>query len=386
MPWLECSPMDLRIQFVAEWRLGLFTMTELCAHYGISRKTGYKWIDRSERDGRGGLDDRSRRPHQSPRTTPAAIVKAMVAVRHRHPTWGARKVLAWLRRHDSATVWPGRTTVCDLLKRAGLTRERTRHPRVARQAGPLAPVTAANDTWTLDFKGQFRMRDATECFPLTLRDAFSRFVLRIDALPGTHGGPARERLTRAFQQFGLPYCIRTDNGSPFAGPGLAGLSRLAVWWIRLGITPERIDPGCPQQNGAHEQLHAVLTAETVLPPAAALGVQQQRFVRFRHIYNTERPHEALQDRSPVDVYEPSPRAMPRRLPELEYPGHFEVRRVFSNGAVSWRKIDLFLTGVLAGEEVGFEPIDDGWWTIHFGHVILGRYDERAGRVYDFEGE
>ena len=386
MPWLECSPVDLRIQFVAEWRIGVFTMTELCAQYGISRKTGYKWIDRSEHSGHSGLADRSRRPHQSPRATPAAVINAIVAVRHRHPTWGARKVLAWLRRHDAARVWPGRTTVADVLARAGLTRERPRHPRVAYPAAPLAVVSAANDTWTLDFKGQFRMRDATECFPLTLRDAFSRFVLRIDALPGTHGAPAHDRLRRAFLAYGLPRCIRTDNGSPFAGLGLAGLSRLAVWWIRLGITPERIDPGCPQQNGAHEQLHAVLQAETVWPPAAALGVQQQRFVRFRRIYNTERPHEALQDRPPADVYEPSPRTMPRRLPEIVYPGHFEIRRVASNGMVSWRNRDLFVTHVLAGEAIGFEPVDDGWWTIHFGHVILGRYDERAGHVYDFDAE
>jgi len=174
MPWLECSPVDLRIQFVAEWRIGVFTMTELCAQYGSSRKTGYKWIDRSEQGGRGGLADRSRRPHQSPRATPAAVIKAIVGVRHRHPTWGARKVLAWLRRHDTARVWPGRTTVSDVLTRAGLTRARTQHPRVAYPAAPLAVVSAANDTWTLDFKGQFRMRDATACFPLTLRDAFSR--------------------------------------------------------------------------------------------------------------------------------------------------------------------------------------------------------------------
>lgn len=382
MPWQELSPVNLRMRFVAEWQTGLWSMTELCAQYQVTRKTGYKWVDRCERDGPKALHDRSRRPHRMPTATPAAIVTAVFAVRRRHPTWGGRKIRAWLQRQEPHTEWPQRTTICDLLQRHELTRERPRHPRVPRQGAPLAPVTGPNDTWTLDFKGQFRTGDATLCYPLTVRDAFSRFVLGCEALRGIDAGPTRERLTRVFARYGLPLYIRTDNGGPFAGPTWAGLSQLAVWWIRLGITPERIDPGRPQQNGSHEQFHAVLKAETTRPPATTLVGQQRRFARFCTIYNTERPHEAIADRTPATVYEPSHRPLPQRLPPLEYPGHFEVRRVFGNGCVSWRKIALFLTGVLAGEDVAFEEVDDGWWTIHFGHVILGRFDERGGRVVD----
>ena len=381
MPWQEQSPMDLRMRFVTEWQSGCWTMSELCADYQISRKTGYKWIDRYEVRGPRGLHDQSRRPHHSPTATEAEVVEALVALRHRHPRWGAKKLLAVAARRDPAAAWPSRSTVCDLLKARGLVAPRRRRGRHAYVAAPLAPITRSNDAWTTDFKGEFRTGDGVYCYPLTLRDGFSRFILRCDALEGRTYDATRRRFEQAFAAFGLPGRIRSDNGGPFASPGLGRLSRLSVWWIRLGIVPERIALGHPEQNGSHEQFHSVLKAETARPPAAHARAQQRRFAHFCHEYNTERPHDALHDAVPADCYQPSPRPLPRQLPPLEYPGHCERRRVSTVGTVSWRNQALFLSEALAGEDVAFEEVDDGLWTLRFATVVLARYDERHRSIH-----
>jgi hypothetical protein len=235
--------------------------------------------------------------------------------------------------------------------------------------------------WTTDFKGEFRTRDGRYCYPLTLRDGFSRFALRCDALASRSSAATRRRFECAFAEYGLPERIRSDNGTPFASHGLGGLSQLAVWWIRLGIIPERIAPGHPEQNGSHEQFHAVLKAETTRPPAHSAVAQQQRFDRFCADYNHERPHEALHDAPPASCYTPSPRPLPARLPPLEYPGHFEVRLVTRNGRVKWKGASVFLTSALWGEYVAFEEIDDRLWTVHFATLALARYDGRNRRLH-----
>jgi hypothetical protein len=243
------------------------------------------------------------------------------------------------------------------------------------------PVTAPNAVWTTDFKGEFRTGDGVYCYPLTLRDGFSRFVLRCDGLLSRTVAATHQRFARAFAQYGLPDRIRSDNGLPFASPGLAGLSSLSVWWIRLGIIPERIAPGHPEQNGSHEQFHRVLKAETARPPAPNCVAQQTRFRRFVREYNEERPHEALDNQPPVTRYVPSRRPLPQRVPPLDYSGHLELRRVSSNGTVSWRDAPLFLATALAGEYVAFEEVDDGLWTLHFATVALARYDERQRTLH-----
>src|SRR5437588_9474480 len=341
MPWQERCPMDLRMRFVTEWQSGCWTMTELCADYQISRKTGYKWVERYEISGPRGLHDQSRRPHHSPLATEAELMDALIALRTRHPRWGAKKLLVVARRHDPTAAWPRRSTVCDLLAARGLVAARRRRRSMVTIAAPLAPITRPNETWTTDFKGEFRTGDRRYCYPLTLRDGFSRFVLRCDALLGRTTDATRRRFERAFADYGLPDRIRSDNGGPFAGTGLAGLSQLSVWWMRLGIGLERIAPGHPEQNGSHEQFHSVLKAETARPPAATAAAQHRRFVRFVAEYNHERPHEALQDQPPASCYESSRRALPSRLPPLEYPGQMEVRLVASNGCVSWKSAPLF---------------------------------------------
>jgi hypothetical protein len=245
-------------------------------------------------------------------------------------------------------------------------------------------ITRPNEVWTVDYKGEFLTGDRQYCYPFTLRDGFSRYVLRCDALTAHTLAVTRPRFERAFAEYGLPDRIRSDNGPPFGGPGLGRLSTLAVWWIRLGIVPERIAPGHPEQNGSHEQFHKVLKAETARPPASTARAQQRRFGRFCAEYNHDRPHESLHQTVPAQHYQPSSRAMPRRLPPLDYPGHAEIRRVDQNGYVSWRRPrrpPLFVSAALAGEPIAFEEVDDGIWTLTFATVVLGRFDERQHRIH-----
>jgi transposase InsO family protein len=385
MPWRETSPMQQRLEFVREYETDLFTMTELAAQYGISRKTGYKWVERYTADGVDGLRDHSRRPHQSPQASDPELVERLMALRRRHPHWGAKKLLAVAERRDPRTAWPSRSTVCTWLKQYGFVTSRGRRPRSAPpRAAALAPATRVNQVWTTDYKGEFRTGDGVYCYPLTLRDGFSRFVLRCDGLLSRTVEATQQRFARAFAEYGLPDRMRSDNGGPFASPGLGGLSSLSVWWIRLGIIPERIAPGHPEQNGSHEQFHRVLKAETARPPAPTCAAQQQRFRRFVREYNEERPHEALDNQPPATRYEPSRRALPRRVPAVEYPGHMEVRRVASNGDISWAGERLFVATALAGQPVAFEEIDDGYWTLRFATVALARYDERHRTLHPIQ--
>lgn len=385
MPWRETSPMEERLEFVREFASGVFTMTELAAAYGISRKTGYKWLDRYDGAGLPGLLDRSRRPHHSPHATPADLMALLIHLRHRHPRWGARKLLTIARRRTPTAAWPCPATVTAHLKAQGLIcPRRRRRPPVPIAVRSRAPVTQPNEVWTTDFKGEFLTGDHRYCYPFTLRDGFSRFVLRCDALTAHTYAVTRPCFERAFAEYGLPDRLRSDNGPPFGGPGLGRLSALAVWWIRLGIVPERIAPGHPEQNGSHEQFHAVLKADTARPPAATARAQQRRFQQFCAEYNRERPHEALDQTVPAQHYQPSRRPFPRRLPPLEYPGHAEIRRVDQNGYVSWqrpRRPPLFVSVALAGEAIAFEEVDDGIWTVTFASVVLGRFDERRHQIH-----
>lgn len=367
--------MDVRRAFVDDVLSGAFTMTELCATYGVSRKTGYKWVGRFEQGGARALRDQSRRPQQSPAAVSSTIVAALVQARRRRPHWGARKLRAWLARTEPTVAWPSRSTVHQILKARDLIRTPRRRPRPAFGTTGLTPAGQPNDVWTLDYKGSFPLRSGPRCYPLTLRDLASRYVLRCDALPGEETVATQRRLARAFAEYGLPTCLRSDNGKPFAGTGLARLSRLAVWWLRLGIRVERIALGRPDQNGAHERFHRDLKAQTARPPAAHWSGQQRRFDRFRRDYNEQRPHEALHDTVPAAHYQASPRPLPTRLPPVDYPGHWETRRVATNGCVSWRD-PVFVSEALAGETVGFEEVDDGLWTMHLGTVPLARWLER----------
>jgi putative transposase len=372
--------MDERVQFISDYRRQLWTMTELCERYGVSRKTGYALIARYEREGIAGLVPRSSRPHHSPQATASAVVDAIVTMRKQHPTWGGKKILAKLRDRQPTWALPAVSTANDVLQRHHLVTPRRRRRPVGHPGYQPRHATAANEIWTTDFKGQFRTSDARWCYPLTIVDGFSRYLIACRGLLAPTTTDAVAVFRRAFRTYGMPTVIRSDNGEPFAAASLARLSRLSVWWIRLGITPELIEPASPQQNGAHERMHRTLKGETTRPPADDLAHQQRRFTRFRAVYNDERPHEALGQRPPARLYTPSPRPFPEQLGPIEYPGHYEVRRVSSCGAISWNSRVLSVSTVLTREDIGFEAVDDGIWDVHFGPVRLGRFDERRFRL------
>ena len=389
MPWRQVDAMTERFQFIRDARRRLVTFTELCALYGISRFTGYKWLHRADQSGLDFLQELSRRPHHSPHATPAALAARVLESRRHHPTWGPRKLLALLRRQDRRYgqdhAWPARSTVAALLKRNGLTTPRRRRAHRSHPGRPLTPMTAPNVIWTADYKGQFRLGDGRYCFPLTVQDGFSRYLLACRGLSGTTTVESRPVFVRLFQEYGLPELLRTDNGVPFATMALGRLSQLSVWWIRLGIYPELIEPAHPEQNGRHERMHRTLKRATARPPAPTARSQQQRFDVFRDQYNAVRPHEALGDATPASCYARSPRPYPSTLPPLEYPGHFEVRLVSANGGIRWLHDWVNVSHVLAGEYVGLEEIDEGEWDLYFGRLKLGRFHEPLRRIEDDQG-
>lgn len=376
MPWQETSPVDQRERFIQDHLLDLYTMVELCARYGVSRKTGYKWLDRFDEAGRQGLGDRSRAPHRCPHRITSEVAAVICAARRQHPSWGPAKLLAWLRPRHAALDWPAVSTAGDLLARRGLVKKRRRRRHYQHPGVVLPTTTQPNDLWTADFKGHFRTRDGIYCYPLTIADQHTRYLLACHGLLSTKGHGVRPVFDRLFREYGLPRAIRTDNGVPFATTGIHGLSQLNVWWLRLGIQHQRILPAQPQQNGAHERMHKTLKGDAIRPPHSTLVTQQRAFNAFRRLYNDERPHEALQDRPPATLYRPSPRAYSGALPPVEYPGHFLVKRVTNAGTIRFGKRLLFIANALKQHPVGLEEVDDGIWSIHFCHVLLSRVDER----------
>ena len=379
MPWLETNPMLERHHFVQDVESGHWTMTDLCVRYGISRITGYKWLGRYHQCGVGGLQDHSRAPRSCPQQTPDDQVRLILEENSRYG-WGARKVLKRLKTRHPDRTWPARSTVFDILERHG--RVVPRHRRRHWKHPGVAPVntTAPNQIWTVDFKGQFRMRNGLYCYPLTILDHFSRYLLCCHALHDVCGDGVKPQFIRLFREHGLPDAIRSDNGSPFASTGIHGLNRLNVWWLQLGITHQRITPGCPQQNGAHERMHKTLKAKATRPPAANLNLQQRVFNRFLHTYNELRPHEALGDDTPASRWAPSPRPFPERILPPAYPAHFEVRRVSNAGCFRLHSGQIFLSQALNGEAIGLEQIQDGLWNILYYDTLLGRFDERTKAI------
>ena len=385
MPWSQTSPMHQRTLFIADHLRGTRSVTELCAEYGISRKTAYKWIERYIRRGPAGLEDRSRRPRTAPNATAPQVVTAILELRRRHPTWGAKKLLSILRQRHPQWQLPGRSTGCAILRRHGLVPKQRKRRVIGHPGKPPTAMLGPNHIWCADFKGQFRLGNGEYCYPLTVTDGYSRFLLGCQGLSSTAVADAKPVFTRIFKEYGLPQFIRTDNGVPFATNTLARLSRLSAWWVRLGVLPQLIEPGKPQQNGRHERMHRTLKAEATRPPAHSMRTQQHKFDHFRQEFNHERPHEALDQQTPDSLYKSSPREMPNRLPPLEYPDRFEVRYVSANGGIRWASQWVNVSITCIGEYVGLEEIDDGIWNIYFGALRLGRLHERQMRIEDAYG-
>jgi len=380
MPWTVTDPMLERARLVALHADGLYAVSELADRAGVSRKTAHKWIARYRDGGADALADRSHARHGQAERTPPEVEAMIVACREAHPTWGPRKLLPYLARRHPALALPAPSTAGAILDRHGLTKpRRTRRPPKHPGSVPLV-ATAPNQVWTADYKGQFKTLDGVYCYPLTVCDAHTRFVLSCHALPSVEQAAARRQFERLFREHGLPEAIRSDNGTPFATQALCGLSRLSVWWMKLGIAHDRIEPGQPQQNGRHERMHKTLKAETARLPERDLTAQQARFDRWRAEFNGERPHEALGYRTPASVYAPSPRPMPERLPEPEYPRHFEVRYLSRSGNIKWKRHQLFVSQALANEWVGLEEVADGLWSLYFCDRLLARLDERGFKL------
>ncbi len=373
---------DERVNFVREVEAGDESIADLCRVYGVSRKTGYKWWARYEQEGVAGLADRSRAPRSHPNAVGADDEAAILALRAQRSSWGERKLHAFLERERPEQAWPSPSTIGAILKRHGLTYARRRR-RHATPSSTLSDATAPNQVWAIDFKGHFRTGDGWRCDPLTISDTASRYLLHCQAVERPNYAHVQPLLEATFREYGLPRALRSDNGPPFASVALGGLSRLSVWFLRLGVVPERIEPGHPEQNGRHERMHRTLKKETASPPRATARGQQRAFHSFQRDYNEQRPHEALGMATPASVYVPSPREYPARLPEMEYPSRYQLPRVAERGDIHWRNRVVFLSEVLAGETVGLEEDEQGW-RIWLGPLLLTRLErehlQRARRT------
>jgi transposase InsO family protein len=343
----------------------------VCRRFGVSRKSGYKWLARYEEAGVEGLKDRSRAPLNHPQAVTEAIVERCLAVRRAHPTWGPMKVQEWLVRRFPRTEWPAVSTIGSLFDREGLTVKRRLRHRSPPSSVPFAHCGAANDVWCMDFKGWFVTGDGSHCGPLTLSDAHSRYLLRCQVLGRNDTTHVWSILDAAFREFGLPKDLRSDNGAPFASLGAGGLSRLSVKVIKAGVLPERITPGKPQENGRLERFHLTLLQDTANPPAHSLRQQIERFKVFQQIYNEERPHEALGNDTPAEHYAVSPRRWDGVLREPQYPSDHTVRRVRHNGEIRWQGGTVYISEALIGEPIGLVEQADGGWAAYFGPIALG---------------
>ena len=381
MPWKETCTMNERIAFIDAWLEHGSNISQLCRRFHINRKTGHKWINRFKVEGLPGLADRSRARLTQSHQTPEAVVEQILELKSLHPDWGPVTIDSKLYRSDPDFPWPAVSTIGEVLKRHNLVKTRRKRPKVPPQTQPLAHANEPNDVWSADYKGQFQLGNGRWCYPLTITDNCSRILISCQGLYGPQLRPTMAEYKRAFQEYGLPRRIRTDNGFPFAMVTLGGLTALTVWMIKLGVLPERIDLGCPQQNGRHERMHRTLKAATAAPPKGNLSAQQRAFNRFRHEFNTVRTHQGLgRGICPMDIHRTSLRRYPGHLPEMHYPDPYLIRKVKCGGYMKLNGHAFYLTRQLIGEYVGLEPIGLDLWQLYFGELKLGLVDERLKSV------
>jgi putative transposase len=382
VPWKETQAVDERRRFIEEWLRRETPTAELAALFGVSRKTAYKWVERYHQGGVAALVDGSRAPRTRPQAVSERTAQLIVELREKHRFWGPKKLKAWLEDHEPEIGWPAASTIGTLLKGRGLVEARRRRRRTPLSTQPLAAATESNIVWSADFKGQFKVA-GRYCFPLTVTDNFSRYLLTVKGVDDERETTVKPLFDEAFREYGLPLRLRTDNGPPFASKAVGGLSRLSVGWVKLGITPERIEPGQPQQNGRHERMHRTLKAETAQPPMTTAAAQQASFDAFRRMYNDERPHEALQQKPPASAYLPSSRTMPPEPSDPDYPAEFAVRRLSKTGELAWGGASAYVGSVLMHEAVGIEDIDDGIAQLWFGPIYLGLLRQLGKKKIEF---
>jgi putative transposase len=379
MPWQECQKMDERLRFIARLLEGE-KMSALCREFDISRQTGHKFYKRYKDLGLEGLTDRSRRPYRQANRMPERVESLIVQLRREHPSWGAPKIRERIKRLDLGVSLPAISTVHAVLDRHGLVSRGRRRRHFKAQGTSLSRPDQPNALWCADYKGEFMLADHRYCFPLTITDFASRYLLCCEGLQSTREQFAFSIFERTFKEFGLPRAIRSDNGVPFASPGaFFGLSKLSVWWLRLGIEIERIKPAHPEQNGRHERMHLTLKKEATKPAGKNFLQQQARFDEFTRVYNFQRPHQALDMRYPAELYRPSTRPYVG-LPPLEYPFHDRTVIVTQCGRLCFGRRKINLSQVFAGQAVGVREVADHIWLISFMHYDLGFFDDQCNRV------
>ncbi len=383
MTWEVNNVIEQREKFIKAWYSGKFTKTELCKRFNISRPTGDKWIKRHFKGGVAALTDMSKAPHTQARATPIDICEILIQAKRERPHWGAKKLLNLLRREYPELKLPANSTGDLILKRAGLVKPR-RHRRVTpADSLPFSDCMNANQCWSVDFKGDFAMGNNKRCYPLTITDNYSRYVLKCTGLHSTKRIGVQQCFEEVFKEYGLPYVIRSDNGSPFASKALGGLSQLSKWWIDLGVVPQRIRVGCPQQNGRHERMHRSLNEYLARLDAIEqnLEKQQQRFDEFVQEYNELRSHESINNQTPISLYVPSLRHFPNKIVTYDYDVAMEVRKVKASGEIKWQGNHYYLSQVLAGEYVGFLPCGSDDWKIYYRFHQLGLMNDRDRKIY-----
>jgi transposase InsO family protein len=371
---------EKRKDFLADFVSGDWTMSELCRIHGISRPTGYAVLRRYADSGAEGLAERSHAPQRHPNQTPGEIEQLVLELRRAHPLWGPRPLKKILEDRNPQLAIPAASTIGAIVEREGLTRHRRKRRRVEPYHQPFAAVESPNDEWACDFKGWMRTGDGERIDPLTISDSLSRYLLRCQAVDKTDTARVQAVFEAAFREYGMPWAVRSDNGPPFASCAVAGLSRLSVWWIKLGIVPQRIEAGHPEQNGRHERMHRTLKEAAASPPKANRRMQQRALDQFRLEYNEVRPHQALAMETPDSVYRSSPRLFPGRVPEPEYDTTMKVRHVFKHGQFLFNRHDMFLSKVLSGERIGLLPIDDRYQRIYLAWYPIARLDTKTMRV------
>lgn len=379
MSWNASNVMDQRVSFINACLVGEMSMSELCELYSISRVTGYKWLRRYQQEGAAGLGDRSSAPHAHGRQTAAAIVEALLCLRRQRPNWGPKKLVAYLSAKQSDTPWPAPSTAGEILKRAGLVAARRKRRRAPVTGLPLTEPLYPNHVWSADHKGWVSTAYGARLEPLTVTDGFSRYLVALSATRTTRASEAHPLFRQAFEEHGLPEVIRTDNGSPFASASVTGLTSLSAHWTRLGIRHERIAPGKPQQNGRHERFHLTLK-EAMTPPEKSQASQQRRFDLYRQDYNEERPHEALGQKPPRRFYRPSPRPMPARIPEPDYPAGAKLRRVRSNGEIKWKGGFVYISSAIIAQTVALIETDNDVFELRFYERPIGCLDPSSDKL------
>lgn len=380
MPWQEIDKSTEKLNFIVDWKMNEFSISELCKRYNISRPTAYSLINQYQLKGVEGLKEKSKAPHHTPHKTSEEIESILINLKYRFPKWGPAKIKDFLIAEGYEGDWPAASTIGEIYKRYGLVKPRKKRKRIMAYSEPLKHCLSSNAVWSADFKGQFKLKNKRYCYPLTITDNFSRFIFACDAFESPNAKDTIKTFTKVFSEFGLPDAIRTDNGQPFCNTGTTGLTQLSVWFLKLGITHERITVGAPQENGRHERMHRTLKDAVIIPEEYTLDEQQEKFNSFIHEYNTLRPHCALNGMRPYEVYEKSLRSFPQKLNELIYPNEFNLRKVKSSGEIKFAGQRYFISHLLQGETIGLEMIDEHRAIVYFSKLKLGMLDSKLNKI------